>query len=496
MSQSVNVPGVGTLQFPDGMSQPEMAAAIQKNFPQIHAPAQEPSFGSQLGRQAALQLVRNPLETLGNFAAMPVDAIQGVRNFLSEKRAPTLNDFNPFAARAPGPNKLGSELIGEGLDKAGLPRAETGLEKAISFAEQVAGGAKAPLPKLGQVAPENFVRPQQMLKNQAFAQGAKEGYVVPPSAVNPTVANRLLEGLAGKVKLNQEAGMRNQAVTDRLSVRGLGQTPDAPITQGALDTIRSDAHAAGYEPIRQVGAIATDPKYDNALTAITKEAQGAERSFPGITPQSSEVDEVVGALKQKEFDSGDGIDAIRFLREKAGDAYSAGNGSLGRAYKKAAKTVEDMIERHLQNLGEPAADILKKYRDARELIAKTFTAGKALVGDSGSFNARTYASELARRKPLSGDQRAIGSFAGTFGKYTPKPTGENFPSISPLDAYGSVIAAGTTDSVAPLMVPLTRLGMREYLLSKAGQQRALPRKQPQLGDLGALLGAFPQLSGQ
>jgi hypothetical protein len=36
MTQAVNVPGVGTLNFPDGMSQADMAAAIQKNFPQIH----------------------------------------------------------------------------------------------------------------------------------------------------------------------------------------------------------------------------------------------------------------------------------------------------------------------------------------------------------------------------------------------------------------------------------------------------------------------------
>lgn len=39
MSQTVEVPGVGDLEFPDGMSQPDMAAAIKKNFPQIHADA-------------------------------------------------------------------------------------------------------------------------------------------------------------------------------------------------------------------------------------------------------------------------------------------------------------------------------------------------------------------------------------------------------------------------------------------------------------------------
>lgn len=36
MAQQVEVPGVGTLEFPDGMSQGDIASAIQKNFPQIH----------------------------------------------------------------------------------------------------------------------------------------------------------------------------------------------------------------------------------------------------------------------------------------------------------------------------------------------------------------------------------------------------------------------------------------------------------------------------
>lgn len=37
MAQQVNVSGVGILEFPDGMSDADMAAAIQKNFPQIHS---------------------------------------------------------------------------------------------------------------------------------------------------------------------------------------------------------------------------------------------------------------------------------------------------------------------------------------------------------------------------------------------------------------------------------------------------------------------------
>jgi hypothetical protein len=36
MAQQVEVPGVGILEFPDGMSQADMASAIKKNYPQIH----------------------------------------------------------------------------------------------------------------------------------------------------------------------------------------------------------------------------------------------------------------------------------------------------------------------------------------------------------------------------------------------------------------------------------------------------------------------------
>lgn len=44
MAQQVEVPGIGTLEFPDGMAQGEIAAAIQKNFPQIHQKAPTPSY--------------------------------------------------------------------------------------------------------------------------------------------------------------------------------------------------------------------------------------------------------------------------------------------------------------------------------------------------------------------------------------------------------------------------------------------------------------------
>lgn len=65
--QTVNVPGVGSLSFPDGMSQPEMAAAIQKNYPQIH-----PKPAPKLMDSA---LFNNPLVGAGELALQGVSSI-------------------------------------------------------------------------------------------------------------------------------------------------------------------------------------------------------------------------------------------------------------------------------------------------------------------------------------------------------------------------------------------------------------------------------------
>jgi hypothetical protein len=68
MVQSVNVPGIGTLNFPDGMSQADMSAAIQKNFPQVSsAPAQQQQdqgFFSKAG--AAINNVGNAIFPSGS----------------------------------------------------------------------------------------------------------------------------------------------------------------------------------------------------------------------------------------------------------------------------------------------------------------------------------------------------------------------------------------------------------------------------------------------
>jgi len=472
------------------------------------APAQTPYSFSDYLKSLGSAAVRPVIKAVTALPAMAADTGVAVRNLsynLSHGIMPTLADFNPFAKTGGSHQEyeLPSQSFNRVLDQ--YTQAPTGfLGKGSELVSSMLLGSQIPAPQgMGTLkgatdsvlkgnaeaidtVPANFVPAQQALRNQTLERAQQDGYVVPPASNNPTFANRLLEGISGKLKLQQEAAMRNQSVTDMLASRALGQNPDMPLTQGALSAIRSEASQAGYAPIRAVGDIPTDEKFLSDLKGLNEAADGASKSFPGIQSESP-IKDVVNSLSQPKFDASDGLDAMKLLRAQADDAFRSGNGTLGTQYKAAAKAIEDQIERHLSSQSE-SAGLLDTFRKARQQIAQTYTAGKAIVGDTGSSNALKYAGELARNKPLVGDQRTIASFASQFRKAAAFQT-ESMPSISPLDAYGSAIAASASGSPAPLLLPLTRVGIREYLLSPAGQARALPQafKAPEtLGGLGSL----------
>jgi hypothetical protein len=347
------------------------------------------------------------------------------------------------------------------------------LGKVGEFGSTLALGAFTPSPTVANAAPEAFITARQAALNAAAQKAQTAGYVIPPSQANPTVTNRLLEGLSGKLKLQQEASLANQPVTQTLGARALGQNPDAVLTADSLNAIRANADKVGYEPVRKFGQMVGDETYHAALDNVAAGATGAERSFPGVTqdPKVAAALEDINALKVPSFDSKDAITAIRMLRNKADDAFSGGSSTAGRMYKETARALEDAIER---NLGSAGSDMLGGYRAARQLMAQTYSTGKALVDEAGTLSAPKFAQMLKSGTPLVGDQRTIAEFARSFPKAA-KVMNESYPSISPLDAYGSAIAAGASHSVAPLAVPLSRVAARAYLLSPAGQARAIAK---------------------
>lgn len=281
----------------------------------------------------------------------------------------------------------------------------------------------------------------------AAVQSAREaGYVLPPNEANPNALNALLEGFSGKIKTAQAASSKNQATTNTLTRKALGLTDDAPLTVETLKGVRDQAGRA-YDAVASSGQVNPGPKYSQALDAIVADAKQAAKDFPSdkASPLIKEID----ALRSGSFDAASAVAKIKTLREDASAAYAQGNRALGKGLKDGAKALEDAIEEHLQSAGP---DLLKQFREARQLIAKTYSVESSLNKSTGDVSAQALAGMLKKGKPLSGELRQVAEVGAAFPKATqslPQSTG----AVSPLDvAFG----VGTGNPLWILARPSTR----------------------------------------
>ena len=303
-------------------------------------------------------------------------------------------------------------------------------------------------------------------KRQSIAARAQqEGYRVPPGGA--------LEGAGGKLKTQQQASLRNQAVTERLVTKELKLPEGTPIDSAVLSSVRRDASRA-YQDVRNAGTVISDKAFRTELNAVTQRFKDAARDFPSLVQRDLTriVDEIANKGK---FQASSAVDAIRLLRDKADAAFISKDKTIANAYKDAANAIESQLERHLQGQGSPAA--LEAFRNARETIAKTYSVENALV--NGEISAARFAAQLNARKPLSGNLKMIGEFAQQFPQSVRLPSKiGNVPSFSPLDlSVGSIGAAasgisGNPLAAAPLIAALARPGIRQIGLSPFGQTLA------------------------
>lgn len=338
------------------------------------------------------------------------------------------------------------------------------------------------------------------------------GYIIPPSMVNPSFKNRLLESQSGKFETAQLAATKNQAVTDGLVRKALGMADDAPLSQEAMKDIRANAGKV-YEQIKGAGAIQADTAYTQALDAIKAKYKTAAKDFPSLGPTNMHgkpidvIGDLVDGLRVNKFDSSSAIDAIGVLRETADKAFLAKDKTLGKAAKDAAKAMEDVIERHLQTTGDQA--MLKAFKDARQTIAKTYTVEKALREGAGTVDARVLGREVQKGKPLSGELLAAGQFGNVFNKAAQPPHLIGSPGVNTLKNTLALLTSGVGG--ATLGPAGIALGGLNYVVPPAARslmfsprfQRGLLDVAPGMLDESAQLGllanayrAAPVLSAQ
>lgn len=343
-----------------------------------------------------------------------------------------------------------TQMASAGAASAGSSFAkEMGLEETGQAVSGLAAGvltAAAPI-----LAKRNLAAlPPQT--RQVVSEAREAGYTIPPSQTNPSLTNKLVESLSGKIKTNQAAAQKNQEVTNNLAKKALGIPQDQPLSEATLKAIRTNAGKA-YDDIRGIGNVVPEQKFFDKLDEITKPYVEAAKGFPEARPNPI-IDEI-NALKSKSFPASAGVDKVMELREAADTAYASGNKALGASYKKAAAAIEDALDAQAQKSSALSPDVLKNFRESRKLIAKTYSIQRALNDASGNVVATNLAAQLKRGAPLESELRTIARTAQAFPKSVQSldQMAQNLP-LSPLDigtallGYGTLGPAGTAGLIA------------------------------------------------
>lgn len=435
-------------------------------------------------QEAGRQLALTGRDIIQGVAALPMMAMdtgvaarnlaeQGVRKYLPG----VAGKIDQITGGGPGqPYEMPSQMFERSLDQY-LPKPQTTTEKITHFIQTAMVGSRMPAPQAANQAPAGFTpaNPEAAVRNTTLKQAQDAGYVVPPATSNPSALNRALEGASGKIATAQQAAVRNQAVTNKLTRQALGMANDAPITPDSLRSLRETAGQV-YQQVASSGRIAADSQYLDDLGQLGRGVDEITKDFPDANVGArQEIDKLVNSLLRDSFDSSSAVKYLRQLRSDASaNLTSAARNpdpakqALGMAQREAASTLEDLIGRHLAQQGD--GQLAQSFQQARRLIAVTHTVENALNESTGSVSAVKLAKEL-KGKPYGGELQIAAKFAQAFPKAAKEVT-ESMPGVSPLDYYGSIGAAGLFGSPHLLLLPAARMGIREALLSPWGQRAA------------------------
>ena len=310
------------------------------------------------------------------------------------------------------------------------------------------------------------------LRDTILREGVEEGYSVTPTQAGGGRMSQLGQALSGKYKTQELAQLRNQPVTNSLARQSIGLADDTPISLESLREVRRQAVASGYDPVRSAGQIITDDKFVSSLDDVVAQFRGAAGSFPDAV--ADDVMTAVDNLRVNAFDAADAMDMIKVLRGQADTAFRSGDSQMGGVYRKGASAIEDQIERHLTAAGDDGVQMLTEFRNARQLMAKTYSIEKA-VNQGGNVDAQSLASQLRRGAPLSDELKQIGQFGDQFRGVSRVPEGQTASPFTIFDAMVGMGGSAASGSPLPMVLAGARPAARQAILSPV-VQRAMANK--------------------
>jgi hypothetical protein len=251
-----------------------------------------------------------------------------------------------------------------------------------------------------------------------------------------------------------------------------------------MKDIRATEYAKGYEPVKNLGNIVADTVYLDDLANIQSKYTGPSKSFPEAVPD--EVGKLISRYQVEKFDAADAVDVIKNLREQASGNFRKGENALAKSQLDISTALEGQIARNLEASGDPKlANLLEQFKASRQRMAISHTIEDAIRVGSGSVDAKKLGRDIQNDKFMTGDLKTIAEFANTFPRVNVPPSTIGTPGAATVvgrslsggaGAVAGALAGGGPGAFIGAVAPeLVSAGMRQYMLSKMGQQNILPK---------------------
>ena len=363
-----------------------------------------------------------------------------------------------------------------GLTSAAQQQATTGSINPSQVLNEMAVGGLLTAPTAMTSAVTTPRAPAVLDRKQQIAQAAiNQGATLPPSQVNPSILNSLLEGISGKTTVQQVASIKNQAVINAQARKALGLADDVEITPQVLQDYRN-VKGQAYDALRSNPAYYTDKQF---LTDINK--RSAEIQKRGTLVDATQELNLLNQLKQMRFDGDALVEKIKVLRSDSDVNFRSNDADklrLAQVQKFAAKQLEDLAERNLANFNQP--DVMKNFKQARQDIAKSYTIEKSLNAATGDVSGAKLGQRAAQGKILPPELQALADAAATYKQSFRDPAAiGSVPMISPLDLGTAAIASAASGTPLVMASALTRPAVRAGITSNMYQRNMLPNTQVQ-----------------
>lgn len=407
----IEVPGMGVVEFPDGMSDDQIASAIRANMPKPPEPTGAETLAKQTGPfEAALvgagaktNDILNGIVQMYLGARGETSALGGLAQNVAEQKAA----IAPLQQERPISTGLGSALPAMAIPGAGAsyPGAMLAgaLPEVLSYGSAKERATRGGVGAAGGAAGRaigGFVT--SLLKpagvgvnaNQAAMEASKRiGYkpLAGQATQNPALLNvenylARTPGSSGTMEAIQRA---NQDAVNRAAAKSIGQQSDemsAAVLNAGEKTIGRE-----FDRLQSVTAPQLGKDFVNSLQKIelSNAARGSFRE-PAIDNLLNKALD----LAAKGNLSGTAYKEIRTeLSGQATKAFKGGDATLGQAVKSVRTALDDAAEQSLSKADQEA------WKVARDQWGSWKTLTKGLVSEAGNVSPARVAAQLRAQGP-------------------------------------------------------------------------------------------------